>query len=73
MATKKTTETKNDLKDKTSIIISHRVSSVKNANTIIVMHEGEIIEQGTHDELIQLKGSYYETYQIQLLESENKK
>ncbi|MDG1477714.1 MAG: ABC transporter ATP-binding protein [Vicingaceae bacterium] len=67
------TNLKSLMKDKTSIIISHRVSSVKNADTIIVMHEGGIIEQGTHDELIQLKGSYYETYQIQLLESENKK
>ncbi|MEJ6736392.1 MAG: ABC transporter ATP-binding protein [Flavobacteriales bacterium] len=61
------------MKNKSSIIISHRVSSVKNADTILVIDEGEIIEQGTHEELLTLKGSYYVTYQIQLLEKENKK
>lgn len=67
------TNLKTLMKDKTSIIVSHRVSSVKNADSIIVMHEGEIIEKGTHKELLDLKGSYYETYQTQLLEGENKK
>ena len=61
------------MKNKSSIIISHRVSSVKNADTILVIDEGEIIEQGTHEELLTLKGSYYVTYQTQLLEKENKK
>ncbi|PCI94095.1 MAG: ABC transporter [Flavobacteriales bacterium] len=61
------------MKDKTSIIISHRVSSVKNADTILVLHEGEIIEQGTHEELIEVKGNYYQTYQNQLLEIEKNK
>jgi len=61
------------MKNKSSIIISHRVSSVKNADTILVLDEGGIIEQGTHDELLTLKGSYHGTYQIQLLEKENKK
>ena len=61
------------MKNKSSIIISHRVSSVKNADTILVIDEGGIIEQGTHDELLTLKGSYHATYQIQLLETENKK
>ena len=60
------------MKNKSSIIISHRVSSVKNADTILVIDDGQIIEQGTHDELLALKGSYFETYQIQLLEKENK-
>jgi len=60
------------MKNKSSIIISHRVSSVKNADTILVLDDGQIIEQGTHDELLTLKGSYHETYQIQLLEKENK-
>ena len=60
------------MKNKSSIIISHRVSSVKNADTTLVIDEGQIIEQGTHDELLALKGSYFETYQIQLLEKENK-
>lgn len=67
------TNLKELMKNKTSIIISHRVSSVKNADTILVIHEGQVVEQGTHDELQTLKGNYYETYQMQLLENENKK
>lgn len=56
--------------DKTAIIISHRISSVKHANRILVMDEGKIAEQGTHDELISLGGAYFQTYQKQLLEDE---
>jgi ATP-binding cassette subfamily B protein len=63
----------NNLKEvmagKTTIIISHRVSSVKNANTIIVLENGEIIEKGTHDELMNLQGNYYNLYKMQLLEA----
>jgi len=58
------------MKGKTSVIISHRVSSVKDADTIIVLDGGEIIEHGTHAELMQSKGAYYELYQKQLLEEE---
>ena len=58
------------MKDKTSIIVSHRVSSVKNADQILVLEKGEIIERGTHDSLMEAKGNYYETYQQQLLEAE---
>jgi ATP-binding cassette subfamily B multidrug efflux pump len=61
------------MENKTSIIISHRVSSVKNADAILVLDEGEIIEKGTHDTLLKAKGSYYETYQAQLLETEKNK
>jgi ATP-binding cassette subfamily B protein len=56
------------MQHKTAIIISHRISSVKHANRILVMEGGRIIEQGTHQQLIELKGSYFETYQKQLLE-----
>lgn len=55
---------------KTSIIISHRVSSVKNADTIIVMDHGQIIEQGNHSDLMFKKGSYFELFKMQLLEEE---
>jgi ATP-binding cassette subfamily B multidrug efflux pump len=60
------------MKHSTSIIISHRISSIKHANRILVMDEGQIAEQGTHKELLRLKGQYFETYQKQLLEDEKK-
>ena len=47
-------------KDKTTCIVSHRVSSVKNADKIIVLKEGEIIQQGTHNELLKIAGHYRE-------------
>jgi len=59
-------------KNKTLIIISHRVSSVKHADNILVLDEGKIIESGAHEELLQLEGSYCELYQKQLLEEEVK-
>lgn len=55
---------------KTSVIISHRVSSVKNSDTIIVLDQGQIIEQGNHRELISKKGTYYELFKMQQLEEE---
>jgi len=56
---------------KTTIIVSHRISSAKNADKIIVLQEGEIIQQGTHNELVNTKGYYKELYAKQLLEKEN--
>ena len=50
-------------KNKTAVIISHRLSSVKWVDEIIVFREGEIIEQGNHNDLISKKGYYYELYQ----------
>lgn len=57
-------------KNKTTIIVSHRISSVKNANKIIVLDEGKIIQQGTHTELVNSEGYYKELYAKQLLEKE---
>lgn len=56
--------------NKTTIIVSHRVSSAKNANKIIVLNEGEIIQQGTHNELVNQDGYYKELYHKQLTEKE---
>jgi len=63
-------ELKKVMKNRTSIIISHRISSIKNANNIIVLDGSAIKEQGTHNELISLGGIYYDLYQKQLLEEE---
>ena len=46
------------MKGKTSVIISHRISSLEHADLIIVMNEGKIIEQGSHDELMNQNGYY---------------
>ena len=50
------------LKNRTSFIIAHRLSTIKNATRILYVDEGRIVEMGTHDELIQKKGLYYELY-----------
>jgi ATP-binding cassette subfamily B multidrug efflux pump len=61
------------MQDKTTIIISHRVSSVKHADQIIVLDKGQIIERGNHEELLQLDGAYNSLYQKQLLEEDQRK
>ena len=48
--------------DLTKIIIAHRISSVKHADEILILDEGEVVERGTLDQLIKLKGRYYETF-----------
>ncbi len=53
-------------KGKTVIIVAHRLSTVKNADQIIVLEKGKIVEQGSHTELTQLKGKYYELVKNQL-------
>ncbi|UKT64791.1 ABC transporter ATP-binding protein [Pedobacter mucosus] len=57
---------------KTSILISHRISTIKNADKILVLDNGTIIEQGTHNELLMLNGSYAELYNNQRLEEESR-
>lgn len=57
--------------DKTTIIVSHRVSSVKNADKIIVLEDGKIIQEGTHAQLVNKDGYYRELYLKQLSEKEN--
>ena len=55
-------------KDTTLIIISHRISTVKNADEIIVLKDGSILERGNHNSLLKIEGNYYNLYQKQLLE-----
>jgi ATP-binding cassette subfamily B protein len=57
-------------KNKTTIIVSHRISSIKNADKIIVLDNGKIIQQGTHNELVNIDGYYKELFEQQLLEKE---
>ena len=52
--------------DKTTFIIAHRVSSVKDADEILIIDHGKIVERGTHESLLAYKGYYYEVYNKQL-------
>ena len=56
----------NLMKNRTSIVIAHRLSTVRNADLICVFHEGEIVERGTHDELIELDGRYKRLHSMQM-------
>lgn len=53
---------------RTSLLIAHRISTIKNADKIVVLEDGRIVEQGTHQQLLERKGSYFELYEKQLLE-----
>ena len=51
--------------NRTSFIIAHRLSTIKNADLILVMNHGDVVEQGTHEELMEQKGFYSELYNSQ--------
>ena len=55
----------NLMKDRTSLIIAHRLSTIQDADCIVVMDQGRIAEQGSHDELLAKRGKYYELYNTQ--------
>ena len=57
------------MKDKTSIVIAHRLSTIVNADTILVLKDGNIIEQGNHRELMNKKGFYFSMYNAQFKEN----
>ena len=54
-------------KNRTSVIIAHRLSTIKKADCILVMKSGKIVEKGTHADLLQLKGHYFDLYENQFL------
>ena len=53
------------MKDRTSFVVAHRLSTIKESDVILVMKDGAVIEQGTHDELLEMKGFYYELFNSQ--------
>ena len=50
------------MENRTTFVIAHRLSTIRNSDAIMVLENGEIIERGTHDELLKLRGRYYELY-----------
>ena len=58
----------NMMKDKTSLVIAHRLSTIQNADLIVVMKKGLIVEQGSHEELLAMNGTYSNLVNLQQLE-----
>lgn len=53
------------MEDKTCFVIAHRLSTIQGADNILVVNQGNVVEQGTHKELMEKKGFYYKLYQAQ--------
>ena len=53
------------MKDKTCFVIAHRLSTIQNADKIMVLNKGDVVETGTHDSLMAMKGFYYSLYKAQ--------
>ncbi len=53
------------MRNRTSIVIAHRLSTIRDSDFIVVMDQGEIVESGSHDELLDKKGKYYDLYMTQ--------
>ena len=53
------------MRGKTSIVVAHRLSTIRDVDRIYVMHQGQILEVGTHDQLLQQRGLYWKLYQLQ--------
>jgi len=58
------------LTGRTAIVIAHRLSTIQHANRILVFHKGRLREQGSHQELLAMRGIYYRLYQLQYKEQE---
>jgi ATP-binding cassette subfamily B protein len=53
------------MKGRTTLMVAHRLSTIRKADKILVLDSGRVVEEGTHDELLQKKGLYYELYMLQ--------
>jgi subfamily B ATP-binding cassette protein MsbA len=56
---------------RTTLVIAHRLSTIRNADRIVCLVNGEIVEEGTHEALLTLRGEYYKLYQMQFLDEEH--
>jgi ATP-binding cassette subfamily B protein len=59
------------MENRTSVVIAHRLSTIRNADMVLVLKDGEIVERGTHEELLKAEGAYYELYMSQFRREED--